>query len=138
VESPQELYRRLATKFVADFIGMTDLLKGEVKKIQVNRLSVSAYDTLIELRAEDRFEIGEEVTIVTRPEMLKFSKGGPSSLRGTVRNVFFFGSLARYEIQVGKKELITLDDSNPPNLMAKGSSVHMEIIPDSVHVQKVE
>lgn len=54
MESPQELYRRPATRFVADFIGMTDLLKGEVKNIQVNRLSVSAYDTLIELRAEDR------------------------------------------------------------------------------------
>ena len=42
MESPQELYRRPATKFVADFIGMTEFLKGEVKNIQVNRLSVSA------------------------------------------------------------------------------------------------
>ena len=138
VESPQEIYRRPASKFVADFIGMTNFLKGEVKKIKGYLLSISVYDALIELKAEDRFEIGEEVTIVTRPEMLKFSKEGPSTLRGMVKNVFFLGSLARYEIQVGKEELITLDDSNPSNLMAKGSNVHIEIIPDSAYVQKIE
>jgi iron(III) transport system ATP-binding protein len=138
VESPQEIYRRPATKFVADFIGMTNFLKGKVKNIRGNLLSISAYDALIELKAEDRFDIGEEVTIVTRPEMLRFSKGGPSSLRGMVRNAFFLGSLARYEIQVGKNELVTLDDSNPSALVAKGSNVHMEIIPDSAYVQKPE
>jgi hypothetical protein len=55
-----------------------------------------------------------------------------------VKNVFFLGSLARYEIQVGKEELITLDDSNPSNLMAKGSNVHIEILPDSAYVQENE
>lgn len=82
------------------------------------------------------FEIGENITIITRPEMIRFSKEGPSNLRGVVKNVFFLGSLARYEIHVGDKELITLDDSNPTNLTAKGSDVHIEIVPDSAHVKK--
>jgi iron(III) transport system ATP-binding protein len=136
VGSPQEIYRKSATTFVADFIGLTNFLKGRVKDIHGDLLSVSVYDALVELKVEDSFEIGEEVTIVTRPEMLRFSKEGPSNLRGVVKNVFFLGSLARYEIEIGKGELITLDDSNPINLTAKGSDVYIEIFPGSAHVKR--
>ena len=94
------------------------------------------YFCSVPLNTAVSFEIGENVTIVTRPEMLKFSKEGPSNLRGVVKNVFFLGSLARYEIQVGDEELITLDDSNPTNLTAKGSDVHIEIVPGSAHVKR--
>ena len=82
------------------------------------------------------FEIGENVTIVTRPEMLRFSKEGPSNIHGVIKNVFFLGSLARYEIQIGDEELITLDDSNSTNLTAKDSNVHIEIISGAAHVKK--
>jgi iron(III) transport system ATP-binding protein len=136
VGSPQEIYRRSATTFVADFIGLTNFLKGKVKDIQGDLLSVSVYDALVELKVEDNFEIDEEVTIVTRPEMLRFSKERPSNLNGVVKNVFFLGSLARYEIEIRKGELITLDDPNPTNLTAKGSNVHIEIVPGSAHVKK--
>ena len=137
VGSPQEIYRGSATTFVADFIGLTNFLKGKVKDIKGDLLSVSVYDALVGLKVEDGFKIGEDVTIVTRPEMLKFSKEGPSNIRGVVKNVFFLGSLARYEIQIGDEELITLDDSNPTNLMAKGSNVHIEINTNAVHAQKI-
>jgi ABC-type Fe3+/spermidine/putrescine transport system ATPase subunit len=95
------------------------------------------YFCSVPLNTAVSFEIGENVTIVTRLEMLKFSKEGPSNLRGVVRNVFFLGSLERYEIQVGDEELITFDDSNPTNLTAKGSNVHIEIVHGSAHVQKM-
>jgi ABC-type Fe3+/spermidine/putrescine transport system ATPase subunit len=94
------------------------------------------YFCSVPLNTAVSFEIGEEVTIVTRPEMLKFSKEGPSNLRGVIKNVFFLGSLARYEIEIGKGELITLDDSNPTNLTAKGSDVHIEIFTGSAHVKR--
>jgi len=68
--------------------------------------------------------------------MIRFSKEGPSNLRGVIKNVFFLGSLARYEIQIGDEELITLDDSNSTNLTAKGSNVHIEIISGAAHVKK--
>jgi len=95
------------------------------------------YFCSVPLNTAVSFEIGEEVTIVTRPEMLRFSKEGPSNIRGVVKNVFFLGSLARYEIQIGDEELITLDDSNPTNLTAKGSNVHIGINTNAVHVQKI-
>jgi len=95
------------------------------------------YFCSVPLNTAVSFEIDEEVTIVTRPEMLRFSKEGPSNLRGVIKNVFFLGSLARYEIEIGKGELITLDDPNPTNLTAKGSNVHIEINTHAVHVQKI-
>ena len=94
------------------------------------------YFCSVPLNTAVSFEIGEEVTIVTRPEMLKFSKEGPSNLRGVIKNVFFLASLARYEIEIGKGKLITLDDSNPTNLTAEGSDVYIEIFPGSAHVKR--
>jgi len=95
------------------------------------------YFCSVPLNTAVSFEIGEDLTIVTRPEMLKFSKEGPSNIYGVVKNVFFLGSLAPYEIQIGDEELITLDDSNPTNLTAKGSNVHIKINSGSAHVKKI-
>jgi ABC-type Fe3+/spermidine/putrescine transport system ATPase subunit len=138
VGSPLDIYRKPATEFVADFIGMTNFLRGTIKSTDDHRMLVSIYNVSFELPADDRFEEGEPVTIVTRPEALRFSESEEVAFKGTIHSAFFLGSLVRYEIAVGDGDLITMDDSNPVRLLAKGSKVKLEIIPYSIYLKKVE
>ncbi|MBW2202086.1 MAG: ABC transporter ATP-binding protein [Deltaproteobacteria bacterium] len=138
VGSPLDIYRKPATEFVADFIGMTNFLRGTIKSTGDPRMRVSIYNVSFELPADDRFDVGEVVTIVARPEAIRFSEGGEAAFNGTIHSAFFLGSLVRYEIAVGDGDLITMDDSNPVRLLSKGSKVKVEIIPHSVYLKKVE
>lgn len=138
VGSPLDIYRKPATEFVADFIGMTNFLRGTIKSTGDPRMRVSIYNVSFELPVDDRFDVGEAVTIVARPEALRFSETGAAAFNGTIHSAFFLGSLVRYEISVGDGDLITMDDSNPVRLLSKGSKVKVEIIPHSVYLKKVE
>ena len=138
VGAPPEIYRRPETEFVADFIGMTNFLKGTVKDIQSDGVNVVLYDVVITFPTEQRFEAGEEVNIVARPEMLRFSEKNQSTIRGHIKHVAFLGSLARYEIEIEHGEVITVDDSNPEQLRPRGSQVDVELITYSVYLKKVK
>ncbi|MBW1980133.1 MAG: ABC transporter ATP-binding protein [Deltaproteobacteria bacterium] len=138
VGSPIEIYRRPATKFVAEFIGITNYLHGTVQKMTGNRVQISLYEAVFEVEVDDRFEEGEEVTIVARPEMLRFAEEGEAALRGKIKNAFFLGSLARYEIEVANGHLISLDDANPTHFRARGTNVAVALDTLTVYVKKTD
>ncbi len=134
VGSPMDIYRKPATEFVAEFIGMTNFLQGVVKDVGHGSAGIYMYDTVVEVQTDAVRRIGEEVTIVARPEALRFSNGKASSIRGTIQHLFFLGSLARYEIAVGDGDTIILDDPNPEKLLSRGNTVHIEVVPHSVYL----
>ncbi len=98
---PEEIYARPATDFVADFIGIANLLRGRV---------LSAADGLVEwegerLRVAPGAARGERVTLSVRPEkVLVLPDGAPADGRNAVRGVLevvtFLGSTVRLEVAV--------------------------------------
>jgi ABC-type Fe3+/spermidine/putrescine transport system ATPase subunit len=138
VGAPLEIYRKPNTAFVADFIGMTNFLRGTVQAVQSDGIQVALYGVAITFPADQAFEAGQEVNIVARPEMLKFSDAHQSTIHGNIKHAAFLGSLVRYEIEIETGKVITLDDSNPRQLHPRGSQVDVELIPHSVYLKKVE
>lgn len=139
IGSPLEIYRRPETEFVADFIGITNFLRGKIQDVQADGVSVSLYGAVIKFPVEEPFKTGEKVNIVARPEMLRFSDDREMSIPGIIRHASFLGSLSRYEVRIMNSEkLLTLDDPNPMQLLPKDSRVHIEIIPHSVYLKKVD
>jgi iron(III) transport system ATP-binding protein len=136
---PLEIYRRPETEFVADFIGITNFLRGKIQDVQADGVSVSLYGVTMKFPVEEPFKTGEEVNIVARPEMLRFSDDREMSIPGIIRHASFLGSLSRYEVRIMNSEkLLTLDDPNPMQLFPKDSRVHVEIIPHSVYLKRVD
>ena len=123
VGNPVDIYRRPSTEFVAEFIGMTNFLRGRIIKVEDGRASISLHGLLLEVDAGGRGQ-GVEVTVVARPEALRFAEPGLPAIKGTIRNLFFLGSLARYEIELEGGEKVTLDDPNPEILHRKGTGAH--------------
>jgi ABC-type Fe3+/spermidine/putrescine transport system ATPase subunit len=109
--TPEELYDRPATRFVADFIGTTNLLAGRVA-------SVAADGAVIDLEAGGRCVVGADgltpggaVEVAVRPEALELvartgagapvggEAAGGSWLRGTIEQSAYLGTSISYQVR---------------------------------------
>jgi spermidine/putrescine transport system ATP-binding protein len=96
---PQEIYHSPASTFVANFIGIANLLPGVVTRGGGDRVSVRvAGDGEVSLPAgADAVAQGTAVTVMVRPERLRLTgkDAGTSGVPVTVEHVVFQGPVIR-------------------------------------------
>ena len=107
ISTPHEAYYYPNNKFVADFIGEANFIKGTVKKQDV----VEIQGTEIEC-ATGSLDTGAECDIVLRPEGATLSDAG--SIKGCVKYSCFMGAYQDYHVLVGDT-LVKIQDYNPKN-----------------------
>jgi spermidine/putrescine transport system ATP-binding protein len=103
--TPEELYERPTTRFVADFIGTTNLLSGAVERAAQGTalIRLDGGDTCVV--AGDRLAVGATVELSIRPESIhiKASNGtspaGPDPIRGEVEQVAYLGGNVQYHVR---------------------------------------
>jgi ABC-type Fe3+/spermidine/putrescine transport system ATPase subunit len=114
---PRELYERPASRFVADFIGVNNLLDAVVRGADAaGRLRVAT--ALGELTAppDDRFREGDACVACVRPE--NASVGAPDGtaenrLEGRVSFGAYLGTSLRYDVDLGRGVLFKADVRSP-------------------------
>jgi spermidine/putrescine transport system ATP-binding protein len=114
--TPEELYDRPATRFVADFIGTTNLLAGTVE-------SVSTAGAVVRLAGGERClsgnagaAVGASVELVIRPEALTLAPddGSPVSnepvrtLRGEVLQSAYLGTSVSHRVRTHGGQVLTV------------------------------
>lgn len=114
VDTPRELYNNPSSEFVADFIGDTNLLRGEVAslrnghaEIALDSISQGPLTVPTEL-LDGRFEPGDDVTLNVRPEDIDpVSNAGANalSLRGEIQSKTFYGQVTTLLVDVEGKEV---------------------------------
>jgi spermidine/putrescine transport system ATP-binding protein len=72
IGTPEELYETPKTRFVADFLGETNLLDGEAIKIKETEvlLNLEKEEDIIRIPNRD-YSLGEKFTVSVRPERIK-------------------------------------------------------------------
>ena len=140
VGNPREIYDRPARRFVADFIGDINILKGKllVHDGQNARVRLEAgHEGSAGLPAESE-GLADEVSVAIRPEQLNFVDDAQQAhLSGTVQQVSYFGSGFDYDIAIETGESVML---RLPNRSAAhrgydiGDKVHISIGADSMQV----
>ena len=94
--TPEELYDRPATRFVADFIGSTNLLKGRIEAD--GRVRLTSGD--IAPVAHDGLATGSEVEISVRPEAISLVPDHTQgAIRATVEQAAYLGSTISYQLR---------------------------------------
>ncbi len=128
---PDELYDRPRTKFVADFIGETNLLEGRVLKRRENLLSIQTPAGL-EIEAEHTGELKrEEVSISIRPEKILLLDGESSrdnTYAGRVEEIIYVGEITKLKVSFGEgREAVILKLHNRKGTprLARGSPVRV-------------
>lgn len=93
----REIYEEPKNKFVADFIGETNLLTTQVESIQgANAVCVVGNHTPLECASAGGISIGDTGIISIRPERITLTKPGSdatgSNLTGTVKRFIYLGT----------------------------------------------
>ncbi|MCW4019229.1 MAG: ABC transporter ATP-binding protein [Candidatus Bathyarchaeota archaeon] len=110
IGTPQELYMKPESIFVAHFIGESNFLEGYVvgKTEDGNVLIELREDTKVEA-LNGSFSEDTQVVLSMRPETLIVEPGleeGNNVLSGTVERITFEGANIRYEIRLDNEEMI--------------------------------
>ncbi len=127
--TPREIYRRPATKAVANFIGETDFISGRI--VTTDEACVTV-ETVV-----GRFEgvlgdpaakpvAGAAVTLSIRPECWKLGRepvGAQNSVRGKIGEAVYLGEIAQYDFIAGGA-MLKIVEMNP---RLAGASVSGEL-----------
>jgi spermidine/putrescine transport system ATP-binding protein len=105
--TPEELYERPRTRFVADFIGTTNLLTGSVEvaagtEPAVVRLATGEHCSV----AGGTLRPGDPVELSVRPESIELRSssgpdGSPTRITATVEQVAYLGGNVQYIVRTG-------------------------------------
>ena len=93
--TPEELYERPATRFVADFIGTTNLLHGRVESDGRVRLATGE----IAPCADTTLAAGAVVELSVRPESISLVPAdAEGAIRGHVEQAAYLGNVVSYQV----------------------------------------
>src|SRR4030081_3940940 len=119
VGTPSEIYEFPQTRFVADFIGTTNLFEGTVSSCEPGLSTVSCPETGCDLLVDDvgRFTPGQKVWVALRPEKIRLSKqpgavGRVTQLKWMVWELGYLGNRSTYQIKTGSGKLVTVFAQN--------------------------
>lgn len=96
VAEPVDLFRKPASRFVAEFMGQTNLLSGEVTRREQD--FVTALAAGVEFKMEDNGSLttGQPVTLSVRPERIMLGAGGAFQVRLRLVDRIFQGAAVLY------------------------------------------
>jgi spermidine/putrescine transport system ATP-binding protein len=104
--TPEEIYERPVSRFVADFIGQSNLLSGVVQSTEgkISRVEVNGVG-LLQASSPQQVRSGAAVHLAVRPERISFgSLNGDGALvnvlSGTVTDVVYMGSHVQVRVRL--------------------------------------
>lgn len=127
VGSPVDIYNEPENRFVADFIGESNILEG-----------IMIEDFLVEFAGkkfncvDKGFQHNEPVDVVIRPEDIDVTKPEDGHIRGIVISVVFKG--VHYEMLVESNDFEYMIHST--DMQEIGSEVGLSFGPEDIHVMK--
>jgi spermidine/putrescine transport system ATP-binding protein len=129
IGTPIDIYNEPKNRFVAQFIGESNILDGIMEKdFKVWFLSKEF------ICVDKGFDKDEKVDVVIRPEDVEIVEEDKAQLMGIVKNVLFKG--VHYEMEVQTQNYIWKIHST--TMKDVGSHVGLRIAPDNIHVMRKE
>ena len=131
--TPQEIYYHPNSEFVADFIGEANFLKGRITEKEGNDGAADVYGSRIALHDIAERNVGDECTLVLRPEAAVVADEGQLPCEVVLST--FMGSYQNYHVMVGDT-LVKITDFNPKNkkIYNVSDKAFVQFDTDSIHV----
>ncbi len=132
IGTPAEIYDRPKTRFVADFIGESNIFEGVVSKSEKGVLSV-ATECGNGLVRSDSFADGEFLYVCVRPENMKYSKEKVEgfSLKGIVREHIYVGNMIKTIIALPNGDEIKVSKFASHDVEENGTVLYLHWNPDT-------
>ena len=126
IGTPDQIYEKPKTKFVAGFIGESNILEGVVTKKENGRLTIAAECGNIETY-DDGFSVNETLYVSVRPENMKYSKTPVEgfSLVGSVRDHIYVGALIKTIVVLSNNDEIKINRLPSEELLKENEVVYL-------------
>jgi putative spermidine/putrescine transport system ATP-binding protein len=111
IGTPTDLYDRPATRFVASFIGETNLFQGTVVEIEGGYCRIEAGGLLLRARHDGRAGLRQPVSLAVRPERVRLMSANAANthadncLAGEVVELIYLGRFRKYVVRARATEL---------------------------------
>ena len=122
VGTPSEIYEFPQNRFVADFIGTTNLFEGTVPDNEPGHIVVRSPEAGCDLSVDEpgRFGSGQRVWVALRPEKIRLSKqpipagerARVNQIKGVVWELGYLGNRSTYRIKTDTGKLVTVFAQN--------------------------
>ncbi len=136
--SPQEIYSRPASRFVADFIGSANFVTGSVAQEAGpdGLVGIATAHGILRCAFAEPVQVGQKVVLTARPEDLMLHAEPPAAgagetalnmLAGTISGRIFLGDVIDYTVDLGETELRIR--ARPEQDFRVRQSVHIGVAP---------
>ena len=118
VGTPQEIYEHPGSRFVADFIGSSNLFEGKLTRREAGRCEVKTEQGIVYVRQGDGDDgaVGLAVAVAVRPEKIQIAKERPPGcdnlFSGRVREIAYFGSYNTFMVEMQGGRAVKITESN--------------------------
>ncbi|HEX6289444.1 MAG TPA: ABC transporter ATP-binding protein [Herpetosiphonaceae bacterium] len=136
IGTPTEIYERPTCRFVADFIGETNFLRGSVMQSDTQQATVRVGDSLVvEGYTPQPVQAGQPVTVSIRPEKARLSEQHPQTSTNVfpvkVERIAYIGSDTRIFVTLdGQHRFVVWEQNNistlnPNAFYAQGDTAYL-------------
>lgn len=138
--TPSEIIEHPASEFVATFVGMDNILSGNVYGAEAGLFSIRIADQTLKIIGQARQ--GEPAVICIHPEQITVSLAAPgedssviNSMPGFVKRIVQMGSFSKLHLDCGFKLVASITNQSLERLALKtGMKVHASFKATAVHV----
>lgn len=127
--SPEDIYNEPSNRFVAEFIGDSNIIDG----IMLEDFKVKLHGTVFDC-VDKGFEKNEQIEVVIRPEDIEMCNPNNAPLVAKVKSTIFKG--VHYEINVIEGDLDWIIHSTKNATI--GDTIGLYLEPESIHIMKKE
>ena len=128
--TPEDLYDSPKTAFVANFLGQSNLIPGEVSGNDGNNLIVDLFGTKVAVPKARSSSHGSSVLVGVRPEKFRIAAEGKSThgnvlTGGVVSDVSYIGVSTQYQVEMpwGKEVMVFEQNDDDEEMLRKGAKV---------------
>jgi iron(III) transport system ATP-binding protein len=135
IDSPQTIYRRPTTAFVANFIGRTNFVPATVVAVEDGRLTLDALGGTLHVAQPDTpRQAGQQATLVLRPDAIRLTPEA-GQFAGVVHRSTYLGSQVEYVVEVAGQSLIAVE-SDPRHVIVypADTRVGVNLLAETIYV----
>lgn len=136
LDVPKNIYNHPSSKFVADFIGESNIFEGTVTALHDNRAVIQLESGTISAQITDpAIQEGNIVNVSVRPENMKYSSTPVSGFRhaGVIKEYVFIGNTVKAIVNLSNGDEVKINLSPKEETLPEGTEAFLYWdLPDAV------
>ena len=138
LDTPEALYERPRTRFVADFLAVKNILEATVLKVAEGHAELQTRGgTALHARDDGGYVAGASVLVGVRPERLSLAgpddgSMAPNTFRGRLDDEIYLGDWTDWRVRLGTEVLSVAEGASLARHRKRGDEVTVKVPPEAV------